>query len=600
MKSLMLLWKVVLEDLGTRCSVCTILDFKQGENRIEHEGLSFFTITLPTFAKDFEKSLEQRCVTDDLFSGFRKSGGLPVFLGGFLQLVFSRRDGVLLPSVNEDAVFSIRQATMLFGKLEGICTPSRERAAIVDFVKCEEDLCSRDAERTADSMTEFANAARRLFGPTLQKVEQDLSNWNFRPKHGPGATADKLRGNAKYNQRTWPVRLEEFFPAGEMLLPNWRYREQLEGIQFLDPGSEVAAKLTSVPKTMKAPRLIAIEPTAMQYAQQSLMELLVARLEDRHDNLFPNLIGFTDQSLNRRLAREGSLSGNLATLDLSEASDRVSNQLVMALTASTPFLSGSLQACRSTKVDVPGHGLLDLAKFASMGSAVCFPLQAMVFATIILVGIERQHSTRLTHRQMKLVMSSVRVYGDDIIVPTQYAVCVVKALEAFGLKVNLGKSFWTGKFRESCGGDFYNGVDVTPIRCRTKIASRRTDVREIVSTVSLRNQLYYAGLWGAARHLDNCIGRLIPFPTVAPTSRIQGRHSHLGYVSQRLHPTLHSPLVRGMVVFARLPINSLDGYGALVKWFLKRSDLPFASKDHLERSGRPDSVYIKSQWASPF
>jgi hypothetical protein len=600
MKSLMLLLEQVLIDMGTRCSVSTARDLKTISSRVEEEGLSFLTITLPTFSTGLQKALANGCVDHNTFPGFRYRGGLPQFLGGFLDLIFDRSSGSLLQCPSEDAVFSIRQITMLFGKLEGICTPAREKAAIQSYMQCEREVKEADAQRSSEDVNHFRSASARLFGRVLSAVENDLQQWKNVPKHGPGKTADRLSANQKYTQCVWTDRLETFFPAGEFLIPNWRFREDLDDVTYLEPRDEIPAKLVSVPKTLKTPRLIAIEPTAMQYTQQSLSEILVSKLESRFDNDLPNLVGFTDQTLNRELARRGSSDGSLATLDLSEASDRVSNQLVRDMTYWTPVLSGSLQACRSRKVDVPGFGVVRLAKFASMGSAVCFPIEAMVFATICLVGIERQLKRRLHHDEIISRMKKVRIYGDDIIVPAEYALAVVSALQDFGLVVNTGKSFWTGKFRESCGGDFYNGVDVTPVRVRRILPTQQQQAQQLVSAVSLRNQLYLSGSWRGAAYLDSYLARIIPLPRVSTTSAVLGRVSHLGYEIQRVHPTLHSPLVKGVIVKSRIPESNLDGYGALMKFFLRRGVSPTYDKKHLQFAGRPDQAYTKVRWASPF
>ena len=126
--------------------------------------------------------------------------------------------------------------------------------------------------------------------------------------------------------------------------------------------------------------------------------------------------------------------------------------------------------------------------------------------------------------------------------------------------------------------------------------------------MSLRNQLYKAGLWGSARHLDAILERMISFPVVSDTSPVLGRHSFLGYDTQRMNPRTHSPEVKGWTVRPVLPKNSIDGYDALLKCFV-RSALPddethhvmwgdelFSTPiadDHLERSGRPVRVDIK-------
>jgi hypothetical protein len=225
-------------------------------------------------------------------------------------------------------------------------------------------------------------------------------------------------------------------------------------------------------------------------------------------------------------------------------------------------------------------------------------MEAMIFTVIIFMGIENALSRPLTFKDIKSFKGKVRVYGDDIIVPVEFTHHVVEMLETFGFRVNLSKSFWTGKFRESCGKEYYDGEDVSIVRIRQDLPTRRGDVLEIISTVSLRNQMYYRGLWDVAAVLDQWLGRIIPFPTVLPESPVLGRNSYLGFAQERLHPHLHSPLVKGYVVRSIIPIRKCSDGDALLKFFLKRGDLPFADRESYERSGRPSAVDIKLRWAS--
>jgi hypothetical protein len=250
---------------------------------------------------------------------------------------------------------------------------------------------------------------------------------------------------------------------------------------------------------------------------------------------------------------------------------------------------------------VPGFGALRLAKFASMGSALTFPLEAMVFLTIIFMTIKQERGTPFTEdSHFSDFIGKVRVYGDDIVIPVDIVEAVVSKLHTFGYKVNAGKSFWTGKFRESCGKEYYDGHDVSVVKVREMLPTQRQHVQEIVSTVSLRNQMYFAGNWETARFLDELLSGLIPFPTVWPDSPGLGRHTLLEYETQRECPHLQRPLVRAVVLDAPLPSDFLDGYGALLKFFLKRGDEPFADRKHYERAGRPRVVNIKTRWVTPY
>jgi len=191
------------------------------------------------------------------------------------------------------------------------------------------------------------------------------------------------------------------------------------------------------------------------------------------------------------------------------------------------------------------------------------------------------------------------VYGDDIIVPAQHAESVSETLEAFGFKVNSRKSFWTGLFRESCGKDYYKGIDVTPVKVRRVIPTSRDDVEELVSLVSFRNQLHERGFVTTVKALDTYLGKVLKyFPVVSPESPLLGRHG-IDITVDALCPRLHKPLARGYVVKTRLPVNPVDDIYALLKIFLREGDLPVEDNNHLERSGRPSGVTLKLTMASP-
>nr|UJQ85657.1 MAG: hypothetical protein 3 [Leviviridae sp.] len=640
--SLMLLWQEIAQELGDECCVSTTLDFKRVQRRFEHEGMPFLAITLPQFCKDFEKSLAQEVVDRSSFQGFTWRGRLPIFLGGFFDLVFDRRSGLLLDRPDAVAIYAIRSLTLFVGKVEIPASTRRQVAAIEGYVECEKEVERSDAQRSPGIYQEFARVSLLLFGELLDGAESSLrkelgtgrgnhdeygysgqplgSNWPFiHPKHGPGATADRLGGNAKFNLTEWPSRLEAVFPYGEYCIPNWRFRYLLDRVCFLEPGMERAAKLVSVPKTLKTPRLIAKEPTAMQYMQQAVQGLLVKSIQ--RSSFVGKMIGFDDQEANHLLCHRGSITGKLATLDLSEASDRVSNRLVMTLFAQHPLLSEAVQATRSMNVDVPGYGRLALSKYASMGSALTFPVEAMVFLAAVFMGISRESNNRLSRKSIWAHVNEVRVYGDDIIVPTEYALSVIDSLEDLGLRVNHSKSFWTGKFRESCGKEYYAGTDVSVVRLRhlstnpdgewTLPTSRRDDLA-VESTVSLRNRCYAGGLWKTAYWLDSWIGSLLGglYPVVLahpdPVTGEMGSRSHglvrwsvVGYVADLSLLSTQAPMVRCWQRAQETPDSFLRDEGALTKVLSYRGLEPLAL-DHLDHAGRPTSSSLKRRMTSPF
>jgi len=625
-KSLNTFLRCILEDLGMWCRTSTSHDLKKVVARVEHEGYSFLTITLANFGKDFERSLDQGFVGPTLFSGFQRKGGLPLFLGGFLDQVFNRSTGELLDEPSIACIHAIRQFTLMFAKISLPCTDAREKAAMRRYVECEQEIAESAREIQPEMVGSFSRISTLLWSDVFCGVDYDIHAGRIRPRHGPGATADGLRGNAKWRQSEWTERLEQVFPHGEYLASSWRYFQDLEHVQLLEPGAERPARVISVPKTLKTPRIIAIEPTCMQYVQQGLLVSIQSRID--RDNVASRLVGWASQVPNQHLACQGSRNGTLASLDLKEASDRVSNEHVRVLLRNHRLLAEAVDSTRTRKARVLGHGLIDLVKFASMGSALCFPFEAMVFATIIFAAIEEDLARPITRKDIKSYLGKVRVYGDDIIVPVDHVESTIRWLTAFGLIVNTGKSYWTGKFRESCGGDYYDGNDISIVRMRSVLPdraeqSRRDYASSVVSTVSFRNQLYKAGLWKTVSYLDSYIEGEIPFPYVSEVSPVLGRHSFLGIEPEaRMCPDLHVPLVKGMRVKATIPRSRLEGYAALNKCLsimdsrnadLLESvifadseermqygvgiDLPSQSDtEHLEYAGRPVAVDIKHRW----
>lgn len=339
MKSLMLLLQEVLAEAGTWCRTSTMADMKTISHRVDHEGLSFLTITLPAFGKAFEKALDQKQSDPSLWQGFTCRGGLPVFLGGFLDLVFDRGSGRLLDDPDVYAIRVVRQISLMFGKISVPCSDARTNAAIEGYVECEKQVRHHDKIRTTEMYSEFDRVAGVLWDDVFNPLETDVFEGNIVPKHGPGSTADGLMGNRKYRQIEWTSRLEEIFPHGEFLAPNHRYTREgiLDHVNVLEPGAERPVKVITVPKTLKTPRIIAMEPVCMMYVQQGLSARIMDSIEG-HD-ILSRIVGFSYQTMNNRLAMEGSLKGTLATLDLSEASDRVSNQLVRTMFRRWPWVT---------------------------------------------------------------------------------------------------------------------------------------------------------------------------------------------------------------------------------------------------------------------
>jgi hypothetical protein len=203
---------------------------------------------------------------------------------------------------------------------------------------------------------------------------------------------------------------------------------------------------TSVPKDTETDRFIAIEPMLNGMAQQGLRAVLEKRLRRWG-------ITLDDQSRNRELCALASLFGfspeGYATIDLSSASDTIVTVLVEYLLPRRWF--SLLDAARCPVVSIKGGEVPGYSSFSTMGNATTFPLQCLIFASLVRACV------RLTGG------GDYRVYGDDIILPVSASGILLEVLRFLGFIPNVKKSFITGFFRESCGGDYYNGEDVTPV-----------------------------------------------------------------------------------------------------------------------------------------
>lgn len=269
------------------------------------------------------------------------------------------------------------------------------------------------------------------------------------------------------------------------------------------------ARLLAVPKSYKAPRLIAAEPSEHQWCQQNAKHYFSDRTGA---TLLGRFVRFRDQTLNQRLCVQGSRDGSLATLDLSEASDRMTPHVVGQFFRSNPNLLRSLRATRTRgiiqKISRKTETILELRKFSTMGSACTFPVQSLVFLGLAISSVLTHRRLRPTVKNIRRLEGEVAVFGDDIIVPSDCRELLVNLLEVCYFKVNVSKSFWTGKFRESCGIDSFDGNTVTPVYW--KQAYKRSKPESLASVVECSNNFYKKWLLNTAAYLASTVPADLP------------------------------------------------------------------------------------------
>ncbi|DAD51528.1 RNA-directed RNA polymerase [ssRNA phage Zoerhiza.4_25] len=597
-------------------------------------GDRIFTIDLPAIAKALDRALaDGRLVRTNLplTGGINARTTVPRLFQGLWLRIFGI-DGCLLEQADVNAILFLRQV-LLFGKKYRMeCAPTALYKAVEEYYDIEDKLPPAPACWDTDganldrgmlgSVCDLARDARSPLFPSvsygsgqayhlfseIQSAmdwtssllgEYNPSEWKFR--HGPGATSESQRGDAyKYAFPNWAPRLQTIFPYCEFALANPRQGS----IPFAEPdvSYEAASRLIAVPKTQRAPRLIAAEPTCNQWCQQNVRDFLTTRIAECALGLS---IDFSDQSLSQDAARKAAITGNDATIDLSSASDRLSAYVVSRAFRGNLSLLGALIATRTSFIrndlDKKSPSLHRLRKFASMGSALTFPVQTLVFLAICLgVGASLQPTRR---KDYVMLCRQVRIYGDDIICPVSWIPRLTEALTGLGLKVNESKSFWNGKFREACGLDTFGGEDVTPAYFLEY--SRDVDPQRVATYVAVSNNFFTKGFWRTARYVESLVPaewrKLVP--TVSTRSGAIGLQSFVGSLEPpitRWNSDLQIDEYLGLSPTQGAVPEQHDGPANLLQFFTEFNERTERALLNPDRGYIAGTVYgsLLSKWAS--
>jgi len=504
------------------------LDLERLSLLVSKRGLGCFTLDLPCRETQLIAGLETGLLRSEGTLRFSKRYPVPRLFAGLYMRIFDR-ELRLRSDADINAIMFLRQVLCLGKKIEIPCSKKRKLIAIKEYINVEQKMVQptlswgldsldcpsdRDSVHLCDNLApdlplypeynigrtareqlllqrcqRFADYLAEKLGPFCPECVIDTRQAEARRvgfKHGPGAVAEKCeKYYDKYLFTNWSAKLEGLYPwetTGKMPLD----------VRLTPNNHEVPAYLHCVPKTAKGPRIIAAEPSEHMFTQNLLASWLVDRISSTQLSRF---IDFRDQSKSGKLVLKASLDQSLATIDLSSASDRLSLYVVERIFRRNPSILKAIHATRTRWLRLPSGECLELKKFASQGTALTFPVQTLVFWCIAMAvcydGIPSDEG-------LSGFREKVRVYGDDIIIPTtRYAETVV-LLSTLGLEVNLEKSFSRGNFRESCGTDAFKGYDITPIRPKTTVSDGPASCQAVLDTV---NNLFCKGYWNASEQL---------------------------------------------------------------------------------------------------
>lgn len=397
------------------------------------------------------------------------------------------------PAWTPHAVKQCRQALAFFQKLPDLeIGIDKEAVAMRKFLEAEE-LCRQTnnlLRAKRKGLLSWPNRVEAVFHSAQRKIANVLGEIplveDLDLRFGPGATRGTKRTDASIRRKlTETIQCsEDLLPIAAMLLGEMPHLTTIHEVNtiFLDsdesstkvwmeaasklvvtaceggfyedemvsvPVEVTPARLNFVPKNAKTHRSVCVEAGLNIMFQLALGKIMAKRLAAFG-------VDIRDQSLNQRRALEGSLTGALATLDLSSASDTVSLEIVYEL---LPLdWAALLSYGRSSRVELPTGALLTQEKFSSMGNGFTFPLETLIFWGLAAACCDRD--------------SDATVYGDDIVIPSDRFELLQEVLHYAGFVTNVTKSFHTGPFRESCGKDYFRGYDVRPFYAKGWVSAQ--------------------------------------------------------------------------------------------------------------------------------
>lgn len=534
----------ILRDQASLCQIKTSFiqrDLDHIEERFTKEGLSFLTKTLPSLGKSLDKALASDCPFEPnaaFAGGSNLPKGTPKFLSAFFKLIFNG-DGLCMDDkecnnveLQVNAVRAVRQVTYLFYKLEVASTEEVNNAVVSKFIATDATLPSVDEDV---SLSDLAHAALDNAAIAILCVLKGFDPADILPSHGPGSVATGEKPWEKMKFSRFYRSLDEKYPYSDYFFFNYTHLcDDLESLENMVELDHAEAKVSLVPKDSRGPRLISMEPLELQWIQQGLFRGLVRSIEHP---LSPSsgFVNFTYQDINRRLALLGShpdckewvpdehwildpLSkpgerwprfdrrvyspSDLVTIDLEDASDRVSDWLVKRTFPAHVY--SHMHACRSSHTRLPTGISLELKKFAPMGSACCFPVEALLFWALAVGTCQHLLGIRPSFSSLAAWRLPIFVYGDDIILPREFYADVAHVFEEVFLRLNKTKCCTGRFFRESCGCDAFKMNDVTPIRIKSLMATRLSPAAALAFT-SYSNNLGARGCYLSRNFLEKAI-----------------------------------------------------------------------------------------------
>ncbi len=609
------LYDAMFSDIVAQCPSLRVdceRDYKRLLSIVETDGYQrLFFDYLPAMGKHFDMCLSQGHLTKSGLPHTRStnwSSTIPRLFKGLYLLVFDK-SGELRAGLDPQAVMWLRQLFYCCKRYRTDCDPTYTFRSVDEFFQTDREVSPGSLNWDGDDFStdtisdlhigdRFSTVLlpddllRETYGSTSPLLDSNCADaiqfvadvvtaevggfnaYDWRARHGPGAVADAKGVADKYLFPSWPAKLDAVFPYADWAFSShgvWADSVIHEG-SSLSSDNEVPAKLIAVPKEFTKPRLIASEPTAHQWCQQVIRDFLMDRVQETS---IRHTVNFRSQERNARLALLASHTGSHGTIDLSSASDRISCYVVERLFRRSPTLVTAFHSVRTrwirNDIDKKSPKLERLRKFSTMGSALTFPVQTYLFSMIAIGCLLSVRKLPWSSSSIERLSREVRVFGDDIIVPSDVMDLVQETLCTLGLRVNRNKTYGTGKFRESCGCEAYDGHDVTRISVNTTPVVSKPE--SVVSSVDTHNNFLMKGYVRTADYLKRRVvsWKRYFFPLTRPGSGSVGWYDIAWWdrssLRKRWNPSLQRVEYRVTRAYARSRTVPTRGVSMLLQYF---------------------------------
>lgn len=366
-------------------------------------------------------------------------------------------------------------------KYQGFTIPGidRKRAAFEKWLSAEESCkqVNHFFRIMWDGGNPYPHHVNEVLYLATRKVHKILGeiDFDFIREHcrfGPGSdlSTDGVFTSAYNKYRTYGSATPGILSVFSELFSEDRREDYLHECEFV-----TGSRLTFVPKTAVIDRSICVEPRWNIYLQLGIGDLIVKRL-------LRSGVDLKDQTRNQELARLAHAYG-LATIDLSSASDCIAKNLVLHMLPEDWADLLFRTRCPQTSYQKRAY---NLEKISSMGNGYTFPLESLIFFALAESAADYVGEPRL-----------VGTFGDDLVVTRQTYPLLVEVLRWLGFDTNASKSFHQGPFFESCGKDYFNGVNVRPFFVKERVST-------VLDHYILANQIleYSRRLPSASQALD--------------------------------------------------------------------------------------------------